>query len=104
EAREEAVVSLYEEDPRAARVDGTEVAAGVSGDLADLARHLNPGRASAHDHEGEPRRAALGIGLHLCRLEGAEDPAPQRERTLERLQLRRVLLPLVVAEVRVARP
>ena len=45
----------------------------------------------------------LGVRLDLGRLEREQDPPAQVERALQRLQLRRVLGPLVVAEVRVAR-
>ena len=47
-------------------------------------------------------RAAV-VGLDLRRLEREQDPVAQVERAVERLQLRRVLGPVVVAEVRVAR-
>ena len=46
---------------------------------------------------------ALGVGLELGRLEGLEDLAADGQRALERLQLGRVLLPFVVAEVGVLR-
>ncbi len=74
------------------------------GELGDLARHLDPGRPGAHDHEGQQvvdvvaaRRAQLG------QLEGAEDPAPELERVVDALHAGRVLRELVVAEVGLAR-
>ena len=45
----------------------------------------------------------VGVGLELGRLEGLEDPPADGQRALERLELGRVLLPLVVAEVGVLR-
>ena len=73
------------------------------GELGDLPRHLDAGRAGADDDEGEPAPPPLRIRLDLGRLEGAEDAAADLERAVERLQLGRVRLPLVVAEVGVAR-
>ena len=49
------------------------------------------------------RGAALGVGLDLGRLEGLQDATAHVERALQRLQLGRVLLPFVVAEVGVLR-
>ena len=84
------------------RVDGAEVAAQrVARELGDLARHLDAGRAGADDDEREPGPPALRVGLDLGRLEGAEDAAADLERAVERLQLGRARLPVVVAEVRV---
>ncbi len=84
-------------------VEGAEVAAHVAGDLGDLAGHLDAGRPGADDDEGQQRGLGLGVGLELGRLEGLEDPPADGERALERLELGRVLLPLVVAEVGVLR-
>ena len=94
---------LDEQDPRGARVDRAEVAAQrVAGELGDLARHLDAGRAAADDDERQPRVAAA---------RGRARPRRPRRRArmrlrmssapLERLELRRVRAPLVVAEVRV---
>ena len=79
------------------------VAAQVVRDLGDLAGHLDPGRPGADDHERQVRGLALGIGLELGRLERLEDLAADRQRALQRLQLGRVPLPFVVAEVGVLR-
>ncbi len=75
----------------------------VARELGDLARHLDAGRAAADDDERQPRCARLRVVLDLGRLEGREDPRAQVERAGQRLQLRRVLGPVVVAEVRVRR-
>ena len=75
----------------------------VARELGDLARHLDAGRARAHHHEREPLRAPLVVGLELGRLERPQDPVAHVERALERLDLRRVLGPLRVAEVGVLR-
>ena len=101
--RQQAVAGLHQQDAGLAGVDRPEVAGGVAGDLADLPGHLHPGRAAAHDHEGQPGGARLRIRLDLRRLEGAQDAGPQVERSLQRLELGSEGLPLVVAEVRVPR-
>ena len=75
----------------------------VAPDLGDLARHLDPGGPSADHDEGQELGLALGVGLELGRLEGLEDLPADRQRALQRLQLGRVLLPFVVAEVGVLR-
>ena len=75
----------------------------VARELADLPCHLDAGRAGADDDEREPGSAPFGIGLLLGRLERAEDAAADCQRALERLHLRRMLAPLVVAEVGVLR-
>jgi len=61
----------------------------------DLACHLNARRTASHDHEGEPGLAQLLILLVLGFLERGEDPPPDRERALHRLDLERERPPLV---------
>ena len=73
----------------------------VACELCDLPCHLDAGRPTADDHERQPRCALLRIALDLGRLEGGKDAGAKVERTRQRLQLGRVLGPLVVAEVRV---
>ena len=75
----------------------------VPRELGDLARDLDTGRACANDYERKPRGASLGIGLHLRRLEGAKDAPAHDQRALERLDLSRVLSPVVVTEIGVMR-
>ena len=100
-----AVAGLDEQDARGGRIGRAEVAAQrVVGELRDLPGHLDAGRAGADDHEREPAPAPVGVGLDLGRLERPEHAAADVERAGERLQLRRVLPPLVVAEVGVPRP
>ena len=72
-------------------------------ELGDLPGHLDAGRAGADDDEGEPAPPPLRVGLDLGGLERGEDAAADVERAGERLQLGRVRLPLVVAEVGVVR-
>src|SRR5438876_1050792 len=48
-------------------------------------------------------RVGIRVGLHLGRLERAEDVTARHQRALQRLHLGGVLTPLVVAEVGVAR-
>ena len=74
------------------------------GELADLAGHLDAGRAGADDDERQPRRAPLRVGLELGGLESLEDPSAYLERAVERLDLERERAPLVVSEVGIAGP
>ena len=103
EGREDAVDRLDEQDARLRHVDRAEVAANVARDLRDLAGHLDAGGAGADDHEGQVGRPVRRVGLDLGQLEGAEDLAADGQRALQRLELRGVVLPLVVTEVRVQR-
>src|SRR4029077_9840966 len=73
------------------------------GELRDLAGHLDPGGSGADDDEREPRGTGCVIRLRLRGLEREQDAAAQIECTVERLQLRGVLRPFIVAEVRVPR-
>ena len=101
---EDAVGHLHQQHSALARVHHPEVTTeGVPGELADLTGHLNPGRPGADHDEGEPGALALLVGLELGGLEGAQDLGAHVERALQRLHLVRVGLPLVVAEVGVAR-
>ena len=84
-------------------VDAAEIAAEVAPDLGDLARHLDSGGAGADHDEGQELGPAIGVGLELGRLEGLQDLPADRQRALQRLQLGRVLLPFIVAEVGVLR-
>ena len=72
---------------------------GVTGELGDLARHLDAGRSGAHDHEGQPLRGPHGVGLDLGELERTEDPSPQLEGVVDGLQSGRMIGEPVVAEV-----
>jgi hypothetical protein len=74
----------------------------VVGDLGDRAGELNPGRTAANDDEGQQRPPPLGVVRLLGLLESVQDPAPDVEGVVERLEARREGLPLVVAEVGVA--
>ena len=101
--RQDPVHRLDEDDPGVGRVDRAEVALQrVPGDLAERARQLGAGRAGADDDERHPFRAADRVGLALGGLERDEDPPPDLGGVLDRLEARRVLRPLVVAEVREA--
>ena len=87
-----------------AGIDSAEVAPQcVPRQFGDLAGHLDTGRPGADDDESEPGVACLGARLALGGLEGGEQPATHRERTLERLDLGGVHPPVVMAEVRVVR-
>ena len=103
EAREETGPALEEDHARVRRIDGAEVPGdGVAGDLREGAGQLHSGGPAAHDHEGE-QGGALGAVLRaLRRLEREEEPAPDLQRILQRLEPGRQGFPFVVAEVRVA--
>ena len=103
ERGQDALARLDQQHARVRGVDAAEVAPRVARDLGDLSRHLDAGRPRAHDHE---RQLALTLGRVLGRLGGlerAQDLRADVQRALERLELRRVLLPLGVAEVVVLR-
>ncbi len=103
ERRKDAVAGLDEQDPRLARVHrAVLVREHVVSELGNLPGHLDAGRAGADDDEGEPRLAERVVGLLLRRLEGEQDRVAEVQRPFERLQLGRVLGPVVVTEVRVA--
>ena len=104
EARQHAVCGLHEEDARAARIDVAEVATQrVERQLADLARHLDAGRAAADDDEREPGVAISLVRRRLGCLEGGEEAAAGGECALDRLHLDAVRPPVVVPEVGVGR-
>ena len=103
---EHPVARLDEQDLRPrGRFQRTEVATlRVVRDLADLPGHLDTGRSGTDEHERHQRGAALGIGLELGGLESASSTLRLVvQRSLQRLQIGRRPLPLVVAEVVVAR-
>ena len=75
----------------------------VARQLGDLAGHLHAGRSGPDDRERQPGGTAVRVGLRFGRLERAENPAPDGQRALERLDLGRELAPFVVTEVRVCR-
>ena len=67
---------------RARRDRSAEVAPQrVVRELCDLAGHLDAGRAGADDDEREPAPRALGVGLDLGGLEGAEERPRRRARS-----------------------
>ena len=86
------------------RVDGAEfVAQRLARDLRERARQLDAGRAAADQHERQQLALPRGSRLALGALEGQQHATAHLERVLERLQSRRMRLPLGVTEVRVAR-
>src|SRR5262249_2606123 len=97
---QDAIDRLDEQDSCSSWIDAPKVGAqGVSGELADLPRHLDPGWATADDDECEPGGAALWVGFPFGSLEGAEQAVSDGQRALERLHLGGVVAPLVVAEI-----
>jgi hypothetical protein len=102
---EEAIARLDQQHPRVARVDMAKIARQrEASDLGDGARHLDPGGPAADDHECHQRLASRRIGRRLGLLESEQNSPPDVQRLLQRLQPRRHRRPLVVPEVRVARP
>ena len=86
------------------RIDAPEVAGErVARDLGERSRHLDSGRPAADDDEGQPLPPCPVVFLALRLLERDERAAPYFERVLDRLEPRRVRLPVAVAEVRVRR-
>jgi hypothetical protein len=76
----------------------------VVGRGRDDARELGPGGPPADDDEGE-QRVPLGRVVRLLGLlEGEQEAATDLEGVVDALETRRVLLPLIVAEVGVPRP
>ena len=73
---------------------------GVPRDLGQRARELDAGGPAAGDDERQPLGPPRGVVLALGRLEGDQDPSPDLERVIDRLEAGRVAGPLVVAEVR----
>ena len=91
-----------EHDSRTRGVDGLElVAQRLPRDLGKRACQLDTGRAAADDDEREQLTLAARILLALRALERNQDAPPDRDRVFQRLQSRRVRLPVRVAEVRV---
>ena len=87
---DEPVDALHQDDAGVDRVDHAVVAPErPPGELAQLARHLDPGRAAADDDEGHEPPALLRVRLGLGQLEGAEDLAPQGQGVVERLHAAR---------------
>jgi hypothetical protein len=101
--RQDAVEGLDEDDPGVGRVDRAEVAPErVVGDLAQRAGQLHPGRASAHHHEGHPLLPTLDVRLAFGGFERDEDPSPDADGVVDRLEARGVRRPVVMPEVGVA--
>ena len=104
EAGQQPVDRLDQQHPSLARIHRAELAPQrVAGELPDLAGHLDTGRPAADHHEGEPRASPLLVRLELGGLERAQDLPAHRQRALQRLDLVRERLPLVVTEVGVVR-
>ena len=101
-AAQHPLAGFDQQDPSLAwsRCDRKSRAQSVARDLGDLARHLHAGRTAADDHEGQPGRASLGIGLELGGLERAQDPARISSALSSDLSSAATSLPVVVTEIR----
>jgi hypothetical protein len=87
-----------------ARVDRMKVMdQRVARELSDLPGHLHAGRPATDHHEGQPGLAAPRVRFDLGGLKRGEDPPSDRERALQRLDLKGEALPLVVTKVGVTR-
>src|SRR5581483_10810787 len=85
------------------RVDVAELAMRLPRDLRERAREFDARRPAADEDERQEPLLPRRIRFTLSFLERDEDPPPDAERVLERLEPGRVRLPLVVPEVRMAR-
>ncbi len=93
-----------QENAGARRINRAElVAQRLSRDLGECPRKLDAGRPSADDHEREQFTLPASIFLTLGALERDQDAPPDRDGILERLESRRIRLPVAVTEVRVLR-
>jgi hypothetical protein len=63
------------------------------------AGHLDPGRATSDQNEGEQSPAALRIGSLFGFLEGKKEPTPNRKGVRNRFQARRMLCPFRVSKI-----
>ena len=96
--------ALDQQDFGAGRIDPAKLAfQRVMGDFCQRAGHFDAGRAAADHDEGQKCTLAHRIGLFFGLLEGHQHMAADLERIGQRLQSRRELGPLVVAEVAVRR-
>ena len=102
--REHALRTLDQQDRRIGRIDVAEVAAQrVVRDLAQSARQFHTGGSAADDDEGEPRLPRRRIDLPLGRLESEQHPPANLQRIFHRLEAGCGSLPIVVAEIGIAR-
>ena len=93
-----------EQDSGTRGIDRLElVAQRLPRDLRERPCELDPGRTATDDDEREQFTLSARILLPLGALEGDQDAPPDRDGIFQRLQSRRVRLPISVAEVRVTR-
>ena len=101
--REHSWAGLDEHDSGLARVDGAKVTdQHRASDVGERACELDACRPGADDDESHERSARLFIRLVLRMLERKQHAPANLERILEGLQRRRITLPVLVAEVRIA--
>src|SRR5450755_1159532 len=75
------------------------VAQRVARDLADGACQFHSGWTRSDDNESQPLAACFGLRFELGLFKRGKDPPADFRRLLDRLETRRELLPLRVAEV-----
>ena len=96
---------LDEQHARLARIDGAEVPRQrIARQVGDRPGQFDAGRTAADDHEGEQRLEPRRVGFALGFLERQKDAAADRGGVFDRLQPGRRRLPVVMAEIAVARP
>src|SRR6185503_2966962 len=102
ERRENALVTLDENDARRVRPDTAKVARkNERRELRDGACELDARRSTADDDERQVPATLRGIVLALGSLERDEHAPPDLDRVVEILEPRRNPRPIVVAEVRI---
>src|SRR5262249_19134397 len=95
---------LDQDDARRGRVDAAEIhRQTLARDLGNGTSHLDPGRATADDREGEEALALGWVGNKLRALECDEDTPPNAGGVLDALEAGRHLGPFVVAKIGMGR-
>src|SRR5512139_2485054 len=103
--REYPVAGLDQHHPRRLQVCDLEVSGDdIDSEFLDGSRHLDARGATSDDDEGKLCAAGLFVGLNLRSLEREENPCPDTEGRLERLESGRESPPLLLAKVVVRRP
>lgn len=104
ERGQEARAAFHQDHTRVSGIDAPEVPPErTARDVGEHAGELHPGWPTAHDHERLPRLPRSEVIALLRLLEGEEKAVADLERIIDGLEPRRHGLPLIVAEVGVAR-
>ena len=104
EAGEQARAGLDQHDAGILGVDPAEVAGQrMACQLGDRTRHLDPGRSAAHHDEAQEAAGLLRVGCHLGALERHQHALADQGGVVDLLEAGGRLLPVVAAEIGVAR-